>query len=253
MSKPLKIIVGTLAVLSMLAVVLYYGAQYQIKRWYLAEDPIIWLPEIRAFEAEDRKNGLQKDAVVFVGSSSIRFWASLADDMAPIPVIRRGFGGARLGDVTFYVDRIVAPYEPAAVVLFAGTNDIVPGRSKSPEDMLARYQAFVEKVWSLLPGTPIFYIAITPSPNRWSVWPIAREANQLIREFSEQHSNLYVIDTSSVLLGDNGEPRQELYRDGLHLSAAGYQAWTALIRPRLLDWMGERQHLTSRDIQRRDP
>ncbi|WP_372749801.1 GDSL-type esterase/lipase family protein [Litorivivens sp.] len=243
MSKRAKIVVGLVICLIGLAVVLYFGTTYQLKRWYLEEDPILWLPEIRAFEASDRQQGVRKNAIVFVGSSSIRFWESLAADMAPLPVIKRGFGGARLADVTHYVDRIVAPYEPAAVVLFAGTNDIVPGRSKTPADMLARYKAFVDRVWALLPGTPIFYIAITPSPSRWSVWPVAQESNRLIREFSDSHINLHVIDTSSKLLGADGQPKVEMYRaDGLHLSAAGYRAWTASVRPSLLQWMAEHQY-----------
>lgn len=240
MSKRTKIGCWIIVAVSVFAVALFAAARYQLKRWYLEENPIIWLPEIRAFEAQDREQGIQENAFVFVGSSSIRLWDSLTDDMAPLPVVRRGFGGARLADVTHYVERIVAPYKPLAVVLFAGTNDIVPGRSKTPQEILVRFQAFVSQVWHHQPDTPIFYIAITPSPSRWSVWPIARESNRLIRDYVDSRDQLHFIDTSARLLGGDGQPRPELYRaDGLHLSEAGYRLWSDEIQPRLNAWAAQ--------------
>lgn len=231
MRKLFKILLG-----AALAVVLLFAfVQHQVARWYAEENPNLWLPQIWAFEAADRKNGYPGNAVVFVGSSSIRFWDSLAADMAPVPVIRRGFGGSRLAAATHYAPRIVTKYEPAAVVLFSGTNDITPERSKTAREMLALYVDFVERVHALQPGVPIYYIAITPSPKRWSVWEVARDANRLITAFAAANPLLQVIDTSVVLLGDDGRPRPEMYReDRLHLSAAGYRAWTAAIRPHLL-------------------
>ena len=51
--------------------------------------------------------------------------------MAPLPAVNRGFGGALIDDVVRYADRIVVPYQPAAVVLFAGTDDIGGARPAS--------------------------------------------------------------------------------------------------------------------------
>jgi len=236
MTKPMKAVVWAAVTVSLL-VLLGFGMKYQIKKWYLEENPVIWLPEIWAFEAQDKQVDFPDDAVVFVGSSSIRFWDSLAEDMAPLAVIKRGFGGARLSDVIHYIDRIVVPYEPAAIVLFAGTNDMIPGRAKSPEAVLALYQSFVQRVLEDLPDTPIFYIAITPSPKRWAIWPQAQEANRLIKAHADLNSLLTVIDTKAVLMTEAGEPNASLYRDdGLHLNEHGYQAWTSVIRPVLLQW-----------------
>ena len=93
--------------------------------------PRPWEHSIRAFEARDRRRTPDQDAIVFVGSSSFTLWSSLEEDMAPLPVINRGFGGALIDDVVHYADRIVVPYQPSAVVLFAGTNDIAgPGRRR---------------------------------------------------------------------------------------------------------------------------
>ena len=43
-----------------------------------------------------------KDYLLFIGSSSIRRWVSLAEDMAPYPSINRGYGGAHYYDPVSY-------------------------------------------------------------------------------------------------------------------------------------------------------
>jgi hypothetical protein len=61
------------------------------------------------------------------------FWRTLADDMKPLDVINRGFGGSQIAQVNHYVARIVINYRPRAVVLYAGENDLSWPWSKSPE------------------------------------------------------------------------------------------------------------------------
>ena len=111
-----------------------------------SEDPLVWEEDVAALEASTRSQCAPRECVVFVGSSSIRFWDTLEYDMSPIPVIRHGFGGAKLNDVTHYAKRLVSAYRPLAVVVFAGTNDIDPSASKSPGELLASYQDFVKRV-----------------------------------------------------------------------------------------------------------
>ena len=121
------------------------------------------------------------DAILFTGSSSITLWASLAQDMAPLPVLNRGFGGSRMPDVVHYAERIVRPCHPRAVVLFAGTNDIADPKPATAQQVFEGYLAFVNAIHAILPGTPIYYISITPTPLRWKYWPIVQEANRLIQ------------------------------------------------------------------------
>tara|TARA_R110002073_G_scaffold3509_8_gene23306 strand:- start:2541 stop:3485 length:945 start_codon:yes stop_codon:yes gene_type:complete len=204
-----------------------------------SDDPLVWEQDIQALESSTRGSNDSGRGVVFVGSSSIRLWDSLPEDMAPIEVIQHGFGGAKLHDIVYYAERLVNAYQPRAVVVFAGTNDIDPSAVKPPEQLLASYQAFVASVRADQPDVPIYYIGITPSPMRWSVWPVAQTVNALIQEWSEYDPNLHFIDTSASLLGSDGEPDPDNYRfDGLHLSAQGYAVWREIIRKHLLDEIG---------------
>src|SRR6516164_10408221 len=95
-----------------------------------------WEKDIAAFERRDRDKPPPKNAVLFVGSSSIRLW-DLPKSFAGVEVINRGFGGSHLADVVHFAPRIVLPYEPRLIVLYAGDNDIAAG--KTPERVHADF------------------------------------------------------------------------------------------------------------------
>jgi lysophospholipase L1-like esterase len=190
---------------------------------------------MRRFEALDRRNPPQPGCIVFTGSSSITFWDTLAQDMAPLPVLNRGFGGSKIGDAVHYASRTVLPYRPKAVVLYAGTNDIAGPRPATAQQVFDGFREFVGRVHAALPGLPIYYISISPAPSRWKYWPIVREANRLIREYTSTDPCLHFIDLVPAILGANGVPQRGLFRsDRLHPNARGYAAWTTVLRPILL-------------------
>ena len=198
----------------------------------LSGDPLAWESTIRKFEAHDRVQPPAPDVIVFTGSSSITFWSTLEQDMTPLPVINRGFGGSHMNDVVTYAPRIVVAYRPRAVVLFAGTNDIAGSKPKTAQAVYDGYRAFVEVVHAALPATPIYYISITPAPSRWKYWPIVQEANRLIRAHTGTDAHLHYIDLTGVILGPDGKPDRSLFRiDRLHPNKKGYAVWTAHIKP----------------------
>ncbi len=208
-------------------------------RGSMSDAPDAWEFSIRQFEAWDRACPPLAGAIVFTGSSSITFWKTLEQDMAPLPVINRGFGGSRMCQVVHYASRVVVPYRPRAVVLFAGTNDISGPHPKTARQVSEGYLAFVRAVHADLPKTTIYYISITPAPSRWKYWPIVCEANQLIQAHTATGPRLHFIDITGRFLGPDGRPRRELYRmDRLHPNALGYVQWTAAIKPVLLADLG---------------
>jgi len=202
-----------------------------------SDNPLVWEKDIRAFEKAARNHVPPANATLFVGSSSIRFWRTLKRDMHPIPVVRRGFGGSKLADLDYYAKRLVDVNCPRAIVVFSGTNDITPSRAKDPRELLESFRSFVTKVKASLPAVHIYYIAITPSPLRWKVWPVAQQANQLIQDYCATEANLKFIDTTALWLGPDGQPDRDNYLkiDRLHPSSAGYANWTRAIRPVLLE------------------
>ena len=87
-----------------------------------------WEKEIAAFEQLDRTNPPPKGALLFIGSSTIRLWKTLAQDFPEHRVINRGFGGSEIVDAAHFAERIIFPYEPRMIFLRAGGNDIHAGR-----------------------------------------------------------------------------------------------------------------------------
>jgi lysophospholipase L1-like esterase len=160
-------------------------------------------------------------------------WKTLAEDFPDQKVINRGFGGSELADSVYFVDRIVIPYKPRLIVLFAGTNDINGG--KSPQTVFTDFKAFVARVRAGLPNTRIAYLSITPAPSRWSQAEKQKEANRLIRNFiSAENTRLDYIDLWDQFLGPDGKPREDLFlADRLHNNAAGYKIRAAAVRPHL--------------------
>ncbi len=196
-----------------------------------------WESAIAAFEAQDRRQPPALGQVVFVGSSTLRFWRTLAADMAPVPVLNRGFGGAWLRDVLRYADRIITPYQPRAVVVYAGENDL-GSRWASPDTVVEQFRQLTENLRTADPHLPILLLAIKPSPYFAARLAQQQEANRQLRAYCETTPGLYFIDVARPLLSATGRPRPEWYRDGLHLNAAGYAVLRDQVRPVLLEVLG---------------
>lgn len=171
--------------------------------------------------------------VAFTGSSSIRYWERLQEDLSDWAPIQRGFGGSILWEVAEYIDETVVRHKPEAVVIFAGTNDISSGLK--PEEVSDAYRCVVERIaQSLGDDVSIHYIAITPTPARWATWPDSDAANQIIKGITEDWPGLHFIDTTSAFLATGEPPDSSLFvSDGLHLSDAGYVMWREEIFPHL--------------------
>ncbi len=184
---------------------------------------------IAAFAAADREHLPPTGGVLFVGSSSISLWNDLESQFATRPVvIKRGFGGSKMSDCTRYLGRLVIPYKPRLVLVYAGDNDIAEG--KSPTDVLASFQKFVEGIHKELPATRIAYISIKPSPARAALIPQIQETNRLIERYTSEKENLEFIDVFTRMLDRDGRPRPELFRaDALHLNETGYTLWRGII------------------------
>jgi lysophospholipase L1-like esterase len=195
-----------------------------------ALDPTRFEAEIRAFEAADRAKPPPLAGVVFIGSSSIRNWTNVAADFPGVPALNRGFGGSTLADVVYYADRILLPYRPRLVVLYAGDNDLAEGRT--PERVVADYQAFVARLRSAWPAARLVFVSIKPSPARRSFIPQMRETNQRIRAIIARDSLQAYVDVFTPMLDPAGQPRPELFvADSLHMTRAGYMLWRARLAP----------------------
>jgi len=196
------------------------------------EDPQRWASEIEEFRRQDREAPFAPRGVVFVGSSSIRLWSTLAADMAPIPVLNRGFGGSKLFDAIWWAEPLVDVHAPSLVVVFSGTNDIAGEDPKSAAQVRDLFRQLVARLRAVDARLTIATIAITPTLARERHIAIVREANRLIRTDCEADPRLEFIDPTAELMSADGRPDPQWFReDRLHLNARGYEIWTRHVRP----------------------
>jgi lysophospholipase L1-like esterase len=195
-------------------------------------DAAKWESEIAQIEKSHPAKPENKGGIIFIGSSSIRMWSSLVSDFPNHRVANHGFGGSQIADSVEYADRIVTPYEPRLIVIYAGGNDINAG--KSAETVASDFQKFVEKVRVKQPDVPISYISIAPNPKRWAQIETVKKANTLIAEYCTKTPSLKYIDVFSHMLGSDGLPKPDIYLDDqLHMNPKGYAIWKEIVGPAL--------------------
>lgn len=197
-------------------------------------DTTAFADEIGIFEAADKVSPPPQGAVLFVGSSSIRLWPNLKADFPGVDVIQRGFGGSDLPEAIHYAPRIVLPYCPRLIVVYAGDNDLAEGRT--PAQVLADFREFVRAVRRAMPKTRIAFVAIKPSPSRVALLDKMRAANALVRQYVATDPRLIYVDVFTPMLGPTGRPPSELFQpDMLHMKPQGYALWRDLLQPVVSD------------------
>jgi lysophospholipase L1-like esterase len=193
-----------------------------------------WEAEIAKFALRDALTAPEANAWLFVGSSSIRLW-DLEKSFQYRPLINNGFGGSKLSDCVLYFDKLVLPYDPSAIVIYSGDNDI--GKGATASEVVKSFEQLAEKIRAFSPTVRVVFLGIKPSIKRWELWPIMREANDWIEEACQTREGFYFADTAALMLSDPAvAPSPSWFqKDGLHLSASGYAAWSALVAEILAD------------------
>jgi len=201
-----------------------------------------WEEDIRTLEALDAVEENPADAVLFIGSSSIRRWNTIATDMAPYRVIQRGYGGAKYSDLAVFAERLLHPHQYRAVVVFVANDISGTPYDHSPQqvEQWVRYIVGVSRQHQ--PEAPVLLIEVTPTESRFAVWPQIRRVNERLREIALTTADTYFIATAEHYLDPYDEPRSELFvADKLHLNSDGYDLWSMLIRRRLDEVLGMRE------------
>lgn len=206
-----------------------------------------WESEIAVLEQTDQTESHSQDAILFCGSSSIRLWNTIAVDMAPWPVIKRGYGGAKLPDMIHFAPRLIGPRLGSrnpnrckAIVLFVA-NDI-SGNQKTDAPAtevglrFARLHRWIRQNDLTI---PVFWIEVTPTNSRWKVWPEIQASTRHIRNVLDTDPHGYFIPTAGAYLDSEGIPKKDLFvEDQLHLNKDGYQLWSSLIKTQLHQRLG---------------
>lgn len=191
-------------------------------------------PDFDRFAAADRAAPPAAGGVLLVGSSVFRLWTTAPEQLAPLPVRNRAFGGSRTGDQLARFDQLAPVYRPDVVVYYCGSNDLRAGHA--PEEVFARFREFAERLERALPAAHLVFVASTRSPDRRDKWDRVDRYNALAAAYCADRERRHFVDINPALADAAGEPLPGVYRDdGLHPTAAGYAAIAEVLRPRLAE------------------
>jgi len=185
---------------------------------------------IQEFKKQDSISFPKEDGILFIGSSSIRRWTDLKERFHEYPIIQRGFGGCEYNDILHYADDIIFPYRPNKIVLYAGENDLVKG--KSVEQIYDIVLTLYHRIREELPNATVYLISVKPSGKLKEYQKAIVTFNTKIQQYIDAHPvHFRYIDIYPLMVDEQGEPIPALYvADQLHLTAKGYDIWEAAIR-----------------------
>lgn len=188
--------------------------------------------QVLAYEAADRTEAPSPGAILLAGDSQFFRWKTLAEDLPGFTIVNRGIDSFQTSDLIQYADRLVLPHRPRMIILHVGGNDVHNG--KTPQRLLADFQAFVTKVRAALPGVPIAFSSITPGPGRWDEADRRKAANQVIKDYIATQPGLHFIDLWDAMLTPEGKPREDIWvADRVHPNHAGYLVRVKIMLPLL--------------------
>ncbi len=184
---------------------------------------------VEAIRQEDKRALPPKNAIVFIGSSSIQLWSTLAADFPGQPVVNRGISGQEIPVTLERVEEFALAYQPAAIVCYAGENDMAVGLA--PGEAISRMSELLSAIRASRKDLPVIFLSVKPSPFRIKLTPQFQQFNALLKELISTDPKAVFVDVASPLLLPDGQPDPALFRDGVHLNERGYSLWVQTLQP----------------------
>ncbi|MBL7877782.1 MAG: G-D-S-L family lipolytic protein [Cyclobacteriaceae bacterium] len=192
------------------------------------QDPLRFESEVKNLVAGDSAVNSRK-LILFTGSSSIRFWKSLAADFPNENTLNRGFGGSEMTDLLYYAEPLILSYQPKMIFIYEGDNDLNSG--KSAVEILETAEKLLALIRTRLPKTTVIFISAKPSLARWPLKDKYLNFNEQLRQWTEKQKRVKFADVWSALVDSEGNVLPDIFiEDGLHLNEKGYVLWADVIR-----------------------
>lgn len=201
---------------------------HRVKGVPLLRQQLKWDQKLERFREQDAKNPPADSLILFVGSSTMENWKTLAADFPDKDVLNRGMSGTKTIDMINYIEYLVTPYNPKQIFLYLGDNDI--GYQWTPDEIMEQVKKMFFLVRREKPSAEIVLMSIKPAPVRMKHIERIVRTNSMIKEFAESQSNTRYADVFGAMIGASGQVDPECYReDGLHLTAKGYGIWKEVV------------------------
>lgn len=188
----------------------------------------MWKQEIQQLRKRSKFHSDQKDLVAFYGSSSIRMWYEMADDLHPYQVVNLGFGGSSYRWCNHFFQEVFEFITPSCIMLYAGDNDL--GSDTPESEIVENLKSLLAQIAEKYGKIPVNVISVKPSPNRLYLKENIERLNNKLQQLSREVSYLEYIDIYHPMLDSSKDVRPECYLDDmLHMNRMGYAIWTEVV------------------------
>ena len=180
---------------------------------------------------------LKKGDIVFLGNSITAEGKNWNARLNNSKVRNRGIGGDTTDGVLARLGEIIDS-EPSAVFLLIGINDLYNNSIQEPS---VNYIAnniieIAKKIKTKSNDSKVFIQTLLPISIKKSTkdYELYNHSIGTINEIivENQHKKLYsIIDLYALFVNSEGQLREDLTYDGLHLNEEGYKVWSNFIKP----------------------
>jgi len=209
-------------------------------------------PNLKRFHADDvaLPAPAGENRVVFMGDSITEAWlhnGAEAGETDPgffpgKPYVNRGISGQTTPQMLLRFRQDVIELKPAAVVIFAGTNDVAGNTGDmTPEQTEDNLSSMADLAHAN--GVKVVLCSILPAFDfSWKRGrepaPKIAEINSWIKEYAASHGYVYV-DFYSAMVDARGGLPDNLSKDGVHPVKAGYEIMNPLVEAGIAKALGK--------------
>lgn len=171
---------------------------------------------------------------LFIGSSSINLWHSLHEDMAPMKIIKRSYGGSTIRDMLYNYDVIARGYNPNCIVMYVENDFCSCKEGISEYEVFDLFRVFIQRVQRDYPGIPLYIISFKPSFAKWDQIEQQKIINHLLKTYAKNTKDVEFLDITKIMYDKQGNLREDIFlKDRLHINPKGYALWTSVIKPKI--------------------
>ncbi len=228
------LVVIVLLVIAVVTVSVLWGVSAKKKR---EASPTYYEQKCSSFAVQNAN--LSTGQIVFIGDSitdGYHLDAYYSD--LPLATYNRGIGGDVTAGVINRLKLCLYDLAPSKIVLMIGINDINSGVSH--DQLKANYATILSSIKKNLPTTEVTCLSILPMHKTVEAYGVNLAAatdrikamNEEIKTLAAANGYAYV-DLFSHFSDGNDRMITAYSDDGLHPNAAGYDVWTAVLKPLL--------------------
>lgn len=173
--------------------------------------------------------------IVFLGNS-ITDGGEFQELFGMENVLNRGIRSDRISGVLKRLDQVTDGH-PKMIFLLIGINDVADSRNTAAS-IAGKYEELVKTIREKTPDTQLYVQSIMPINNDFKRYKSLIGRESIIPDLNSRLQNIAMearavyIDLWPVLADpETGKMKKDFTSDGLHLTGAGYRAWTEAVRP----------------------